>query len=326
MDTRTLGGGLTVSTLGLGCMGMSGVYGQIDTGEAEATINHAIDQGVTLFDTADSYGGGQNEEFLGRAIGKRRDQIVLATKFGSIRHPDGTRAVCGSPSYVISACDASLRRLGTDRIDLYYQHRIDPDVPVEETMGALADLVAAGKIRYVGISEASAKTIRRAHAVLPIAALQTEYSLWSRDLEQEILSTLRELGIGLVPYSPLGRGFLTGKLAPAGNLATDDSRRIYPRFEQENFEANTGLTATLQTMAQERGCTASQLALAWVLGQGPDIVPIPGTSRRKHLDENLGAATVTLSKAELDTLSSAFAPDAVAGKRYPDHLLKSVNG
>ncbi|MGB5423933.1 MAG: aldo/keto reductase, partial [Desulfobacterales bacterium] len=289
MEQRQLGKqGLVVSAIGLGCMGMSEFYGTADEKESVATIHQALDAGVSLLDTADMYGPFKNEELVGKAIRDRRDTVALATKFGIVRTGDASfRGVNGRPDYVKTACDASLRRLGVDHIDLYYQHRVDPDVPIEETVGAMAELVTAGKVRYLGLSEAGPQTIRRAYAVHPISALQTEYSLWSREPEAEILSTLRELGIGLVPYSPLGRGFLTGRFKRYEDLAADDYRRHSPRFQGENFAKNLELVERVKQMAAGKGVTAGQLALAWVLAQGKDIVPIPGTTRRSHLEQNI---------------------------------------
>jgi len=325
MDTRELGTqGLTVSTLGLGCMGMSEFYGSADEGEAVRTIHRALDLGVTLLDTADMYGPFKNEELVGAAIADRRDQVVLATKFGIQRNPEDPtkRGVNGRPDYVHQACDASLRRLGLDVIDLYYQHRVDPDVDIEETVGAMGELVDAGKVRFLGLSEAGPDTIRRAHAVHPISALQTEYSLWSRDPEEEILPVLRELGIGFVPYSPLGRGFLSGQIRSLDDLDADDYRRASPRFQGENFQKNLDLVDRLEELAREKGCSASQLALAWVLAQGEDLVPIPGTKRVKYLEENVEAAEVTLDAGDLERIAEAL-PQA-AGDRYPAEMMKSV--
>ncbi len=321
LGTRTLGvaAPLTVSSMGLGCMGMSEFYGTSDESEAVRTIHRALELGVTFLDTADMYGPFTNERLVGGAIAGRRDSVVLATKFGNERGEDGSRlGVNGRPDYVHRACDASLTRLGVDHIDLYYQHRVDKTVPIEETVGAMAELVAAGKVRRLGLSEASAETIRRAHAVHPITALQTEYSLFTRDLEEEILPTLRELGIGLVPYSPLGRGILTGALTSLDDLEADDFRRHSPRFQGAALDANLALVAKVRELAATKGVTAGQLALAWVLAQGDDVVPIPGTKRVAYLEENVGAATVSLSQDDLAALAAAVPADAVAGQRYPD--------
>jgi aryl-alcohol dehydrogenase-like predicted oxidoreductase len=309
--------GLSVSRQGLGCMGMSDFYGATDDTESTATINRALDLGLTFFDTSDMYGPYKNEILLGQALGSRRDQAIIATKFGIVRDPDDptVRSVNGRPEYVHSACDASLARLGTDHIDLYYQHRVDPDTPIEETVGAMAELVTAGKVRYLGLSEAAPATIRRAHATHPISALQTEYSLWSRDPEAEILPTLRELGIGLVPYSPLGRGFLTGTLRTLDSLDQNDFRRYSPRFQGDNLEANVAIVETVDGLAKAKGCTAAQVALAWVHAQGRDLAPIPGTKRRTYLEDNLGALDVTLTKEDL-ALLDAVAP--AQGDRYAD--------
>ncbi len=319
MEQRKLGTqGLVVSAMGLGCMGMSDFYGPTDDKESVATLHRALELGVTLLDTADMYGPFKNEELLGRALRGRRDQVVLATKFGNRRSPDGAfLGVSGRPEYVHEACEASLRRLGVECIDLYYQHRVDPTVPIEETVGAMAELVQAGKVRYLGLSEAGPATIRRAHAVHPISALQTEYSLWSRDLEEEILPTLRELGIGLVPYSPLGRGFLTGRFRSPDELARGDWRRLNPRFQGAHFERNLALVDQVRAVAEAKGITPAQLALAWVLGQGPDVVPIPGTKRRVTLEENLAAVGVMLSPEEVARLEAALPKGAAAGTRYP---------
>jgi aryl-alcohol dehydrogenase-like predicted oxidoreductase len=329
MQIRSLGrqSGLQVSALGLGCMGMSEFYGGRDDNQAIATVRHAIDRGITLFDTADMYGIGHNEELLGRAVRDVRDQLVIATKFGVMRRPDGALlGLNGRPDYVRSACEASLRRLDVEVIDLYYQHRVDPMTPIEETVGAMAELVRAGKVRHIGLSEASAATIRRAHAVHPITALQTEYSLWSRDPAPEILATVRELGIGFVAYSPLGRGFLTGRFSNIEDLEAGDFRRQAPRFQAENFRRNLRLVDYVKQMASEKGCTAAQLALAWVLAQGDDIVPIPGTKKSKYLDENIAALDVLLTGSQLAALDQAFAPSAVAGTRYPESGMRILNG
>jgi aryl-alcohol dehydrogenase-like predicted oxidoreductase len=306
-------------------MGMSEFYGNGDEAESIATIHRAIELGVTFLDTADMYGVGRNEELVGRAIADRRDKVVLATKFGNVRGPNGERlGISGKPDYVRQACEASLKRLKVDVIDLYYQHRVDPETPIEDTVGAMADLVRQGKVRYLGLSEAGSQTIRRAHAVHPIAALQTEYSLWSRDPEDELLPTVRELGIGFVPYSPLGRGFLTGQIKSVDDLAEDDFRRNSPRFQGENFQKNLDLVREIEAMAGEKGCTASQLALAWVLAQGDDIVPIPGTKRRRYLEENVGSLDVTLTDEDLARIDRIIPPGAAAGTRYPEAAMKMV--
>ncbi|MCR5889806.1 aldo/keto reductase [Hymenobacter sp. J193] len=327
MEQRTLGRqGLTVSALGLGCMGMSDFYAGRDDAESTRTLHRALELGITFFDTADMYGPYTNEELVGRALREQRQQVALATKFGIQRDPNDPtrRGISGRPEYVREACEGSLRRLGTDYIDLYYQHRVDPNTPIEETVGAMAELVQAGKVRYLGLSEASADTIRRAHTVHPITALQSEYSLWSRDPEDGVLQTCRELGIGFVPYSPLGRGFLTGQIQRFEDLAADDYRRFTPRFQGENFQKNLDLVARIREMAEQKNCTAGQLALAWVLAQGTDVVPIPGTKRVKYLEENVGALNVTLTAQELKQLDE-LAPQA-AGLRYPAEMMKSVNG
>jgi aryl-alcohol dehydrogenase-like predicted oxidoreductase len=309
-------------------MGMSEFYGPTDDTESLATIDKALELGVTILDTADMYGPFKNEELVGRAIRERRDEVTIATKFGIVRdaHDPSIRGISGKPDYVRSACEASLRRLGIETIDLYYQHRVDPETPIEETVEAMASLVRDGKVRYIGLSEAAPETMRRAASVHPVAALQTEYSLWSRDPEDEILATCRELGIGFVAYSPLGRGFLTGQFKSFEDLAEDDFRRNSPRFQGENFQKNLDLVARVEEIAREKGCTASQLALAWVLAQGDDVVPIPGTKRRKYLEENAAAVDVTLSAEDLRRIDEAFPRDAAAGQRYPEAAMKTVNG
>ena len=326
MKQRQLGRqGLEVSAIGLGCMGMSDFYGGRDEAEAVATLHRALDLGCTFLDTADMYGVGRNEELVGRAIRGRRDQVVLATKFGNVRAADGSAlGINGRPDYVRSACEASLRRLGVETIDLYYQHRVDPETPIEDTVGAMAELVRQGKVRFLGLSEAAPATIRRAHAVHPISALQTEYSLWSREPEAEILPTVRELGIGFVAYSPLGRGFLTGQIRSAEDLAADDWRRNAPRFQGANFDRNRELVGRIEAMAARKGCTPGQLALAWVLARGEDIVPIPGTKRRRWLEENVAAVQVTLALGDLAELDAAMPPGAAAGDRYAAAGMRSV--
>jgi aryl-alcohol dehydrogenase-like predicted oxidoreductase len=320
IPTRTLGQGLEVSAQGLGCMGMSQVYGPADETESLVTIARALELGVTFLDTADVYGLGHNEELVGRAIAGRRDEVVLATKFGIVRRPDDNtfRALNGRPDYVRSACDASLERLGIDHIDLYYQHRADPRVPIEDTVGAMAELVAAGKVRHLGLSEAAADTIRRAHAVHPISALQSEWSLWSRDIENKVLPAARELGIGIVPYSPLGRGFLTGQIRNPDELSRGDFRRGTPRFEGENFASNLEVVERVRTIASEKGIRPGQLALAWVQAQGDDVVPIPGTKRRTYLEENVAALDVQLTADDVAELEAVASTSAVSGARTAD--------
>jgi aryl-alcohol dehydrogenase-like predicted oxidoreductase len=327
MKTRKLGKSLEVSALGLGCMGMSEFYGARDDEESIATLHRAIDLGCTFLDTADMYGRGANEELLGRALKGRRHQVVLATKFGNVRDPGNpsARSINGRPEYVRSACEASLKRLGAEVIDLYYQHRVDPDTPIEDTVGAMADLVRQGKVRYLGLSEAAPGTIRRAHKVHPIAALQTEYSLWTRDPEDEILPTVRELGIGFVAYSPLGRGFLTGRYQSMQDLAPDDNRRNHPRWQGANFAKNLRLVDEVKAMAGAKGCKPSQLALAWVLAQGEDIVPIPGTKQRKYLEENLAAERIVLTAGDLARIEAAFPKGAALGTRYPEKAMQNLN-
>lgn len=325
IPTRHLGE-LAVSAQGLGCMGMSHGYGESDDAQSIATINHALDLGVSLLDTSDFYGAGHNEELIGRAIAGRRDEVVLATKFGFANALGEPTAIRGDAAYVREACDASLRRLGVDHIDLYYQHRVDPEVPIEETVGAMAELIQAGKVRHLGLSEASAATIRRAHAVHPIAALQSEWSLWTRDLEDEIAPVCRELGIGLVPFSPLGRGFLTGRYTSVQGLSESDMRRSQPRFADGNLEQNLAIVKKLDELAAEKGVSAGQLALAWVQHRGADVVPIPGTRRQKYLEENLGALAIELTTEELAAIDAAAPTGRIAGTRYDEVSMTFVGG
>jgi aryl-alcohol dehydrogenase-like predicted oxidoreductase len=330
MKTRKLGNELTVSAVGLGCMGMSFAYGATDDGESIKTLHRAVDLGITFFDTAEVYGPFTNEQLLGKALKQVRDRVVIATKFGfkidtSKSGADAIAGVDSRPEHVREVAEASLKRLGIETIDLFYQHRVDPNVPIEDTVGAMAELVKQGKVRALGLSEASSETIRRAHAVHPIAALQSEYSLWTRDPEEGVLDTCRELNIGFVPYSPLGRGFLTGTIRKADDLGADDFRRQLPRFQAENFDANAALVASLEELAAEKGVTAAQLALAWVLNQGDDIVPIPGARKLHHLEQNAAAADITLSAAELAQLDEVIPVAQVAGKRYSDASLAMTN-
>ena len=328
MNRRNLGSeGLVVSALGLGCMGMSEFYGTGDEDESIATIHRAIELGIDFLDTADMYGPFTNEKLVGKAIQGRRDEVVLATKFGNERREDGSRVgINGRPEYVRRACDASLQRLGVDTIDLYYQHRVDPEVPIEDTVGAMKELVEAGKVRYLGLSEAAPETIRRAHAVHPISALQSEYSLFTRDLEDEVLPTLRELGIGFVAYSPLGRGFLTGAWKSMDDLPEDDTRAgRFPRFSEENFRQNLELAERVREIAAEKGATPGQLALAWLLARGDDIVPIPGTKRRKYLEENAGAVNITLTREDLRRIEEAIPRGSAVGERYSEQMMRTVN-
>ena len=323
LPTRNLGD-LTVSAIGLGCMGMSAFYGPSDHAENLSVLHHAIERGVTFWDTADMYGLGHNEELLSGVLQSHRDKIMLATKFGNIRTPEGGWRVLGTPEYVKSACEASLKRLRVDTIDLYYQHRVDPDVPIEDTVGAMAELVKEGKVRFLGLSEAGVQTIRRAHATHPITALQTEYSLWSRDPEAEILPTCRELGIGFVPYSPLGRGFLTGQIKSPDDFAPDDFRRSNPRFQGENFQKNLDMVARITQIARDKNVTTGQIALAWVIAKGNDVVPIPGTRRIKYLDENTDAVNITLTPDDLRRLNEAAPVGAAQGTRYPEAMMARV--
>ncbi|HET7463992.1 MAG TPA: aldo/keto reductase [Longimicrobium sp.] len=327
MEKRKLGGqGLEVSAQGLGCMGMSEFYGPGDEAESVATIHRALELGIDFLDTADMYGPHTNEMLVGRAVKGRRDEVVLATKFGIVRDPEnpGVRGISGRPEYVRQACDGSLKRLGVDHIDLYYQHRVDPEVPIEDTVGAMGRLVEEGKVRFIGLSEAGAETIRRAHATHPVTALQSEYSLWSRDIEDDIIPTIRELGIGLVAYSPLGRGFLTGRFTSPDDFAPDDFRRNSPRFQGENFGKNLDLVRHIEQLAAQKGCTASQLALAWVMARGSDVVPIPGTKRRAYLEENAAASEVHLTDDDLARIEEIAPKGVAAGTRYPAAAMASI--
>ncbi|MFH1743851.1 MAG: aldo/keto reductase [bacterium] len=327
MKTRYLGSQkLAVSEIGLGCMGMSEYYGPTNEEESRATIRRALDLGVTFFDTADVYGIGHNERLVGRALRDVRERVVIATKFGAVRSPDGEfKGICGRPEYVREACEASLKRLGIETIDLYYQHRVDKQTPIEETVGAMAELVRQGKVKTLGLSEVSSKNLRRAHTVHPIAAVQTEYSLWSRDPEDGILPTCRELGVGFVPYSPLGRGFLSGKIRSAEKLAEDDFRRFTPRFQGDNFQHNLNLLNKVEELAGEKGCAPGQIALAWLLAQGKDIVSIPGTRRIKYLEENVAAAEVELTAKDLARIEDVFPKGSAAGERYPEPMMDAID-
>jgi aryl-alcohol dehydrogenase-like predicted oxidoreductase len=326
METRRLGSqGLDVSAIGLGCSGMSSDYGVPDDRESTATIHRAIELGVTLFDTSDAYGAGHNEQLLGAALRDRRRKVLIATKFGNMRGPNGERGMAnGRPDYIPQACEASLKRLGTDVIDLYYQHRVDPNTPIEDTVGAMARLVEQGKVRFIGLCEAGPATIRRAHAVHPLTAVQIEYSLWTRDVEDEVLPLVRELGVGFVPYSPLGRGFLTGAFRSRDDLIPTDRRHAHPRFQGENFNTNLRLLAGIEQVAKQKGCSLGQVALAWVLSRGDDIVPIPGTKRRRYLEENVAAVSIKLQPDEIAKLERAFPRGAASGTRYPEAQLKTL--
>ncbi len=326
MKTHRLGASpLEVSAIGLGCMTMTGLYGACDDNEAIATIHRAAEVGVNLLDTSDAYGNGRNETFVGKAIADRRDSYIVITKFGNIRFPDGRQGVNSRPEYVIEACDASLKRLGIDTIDLYLQHRVDPDTPIAETVGAMARLVEQGKVRYLGLSEAGIETIRRAHAEHPMTALQTEYSLWSRDVEESILPTCRELGIGFLAYSPLGRGFLTGRIDSLDRLEEKDRRRDHPRFDAENLARNQALLEPIRALADAKGCSLAQIALAWLLAKGNDIVPIPGTKHHEYLEANAAAVEIALTDDEVDALDQAIPPGVAAGTRYPPGGMKRLN-
>ena len=326
MEMRRLGSqGLNVSAVGLGCSGMSSDYGVPDDVESTATIHRAIELGVTLFDTSDAYGAGHNEQLLGAAVRDRRDKVFIASKFGNMRGPNGERGMAnGKPEYIPQACEASLKRLGTDVIDLYYQHRVDPDTPIEDTVGAMSRLVEQGKVRYIGLCEAGPATIRRAHAVYPLTAVQIEYSLWTRDVEDEVLPLVRELGIGFVPYSPLGRGFLTGAFKSRDDLIQSDRRHAHPRFQGDNFDANLQLLSGIEQIAKQKGCSLGQVALAWVLSRGDDIVPIPGTKRRRYLEENVAAIGARLQPDEVAALERAFPKGVASGTRYPETQLKTL--